>query len=187
MLGGNILFSPEAPDAGRQQPEKLANVPGGWDRERIEKALPYTWGATASFNLGLVASSAPSTCGWQALEKKTMTLEGRRILLVEDEYFIVQDLARAFTAAGAVVVGPSATIADALRQIAATQKLDGAVLDINLQGEMVYPVADALATRGVPFVFTTGYDQGSIPDRFAGRIRCEKPVKPDQVATALFG
>jgi CheY-like chemotaxis protein len=116
-----------------------------------------------------------------------MSLEGRRILLVEDEYFIVQDLARAFAAAGAVVVGPSATAADALRQIAATQKLDGAVLDINLQGEMVYAVADALATRGVPFVFATGYDQESIPERFSGCARCEKPVKPDQVAKALFG
>jgi len=116
-----------------------------------------------------------------------MSLEGRRILLVEDEYFIVQDLARAFAQAGAEVIGPAATVADALRRIAATPKLDGAVLDINLQGEMVYPVADALATRGVPFVFATGYDRENIPDRFSARIRCEKPVKPDQVARALFG
>lgn len=113
-------------------------------------------------------------------------LEQKRILLVEDEYFIVQDMARAFAEAGAEVIGPSATVADALRQIAATPKLDGAVLDINLQGEMVYPVADALVTRGVPFVFATGYDRQSIPDRFAGHSRCEKPVRPDQVARALF-
>lgn len=113
-------------------------------------------------------------------------LEQKRILLVEDEFFIVQDMARAFAEAGAVVIGPAATVADALRQIAATAKLDGAVLDINLQGEMVYPVADALAMRGVPFVFATGYDRETIPDRFSGSSRCEKPVKPDQVARALF-
>jgi CheY-like chemotaxis protein len=116
-----------------------------------------------------------------------VTLEGRRILLAEDEYFIVQDLAQAFAAAGADVIGPAATVVDALRLIVATAQLDGAVLDINLQGEMVYAVADALATRGVPFVFATGYDREAIPERFSNRIRCEKPVKPDQVAKALFG
>lgn len=115
-----------------------------------------------------------------------MTIHGKRILLVEDEYFIVQDLARAFHGAGAVVIGPAANVAEALQLIAATPGLDGGVLDINLRGEMVYPVADALARRGVPFVFATGYDREEIPDRFSDRIRCEKPVKPDQVANALF-
>ena len=114
-------------------------------------------------------------------------LDGRRILLVEDEYFIVRDMARAFAAAGAAVIGPAATVAEALRLIAASGPMDGAVLDINLQGEMVFPVADALTTRGVPFLFATGYDRETIPDRFAHCIRCEKPVKPDQVAKALFG
>lgn len=113
-------------------------------------------------------------------------LEGKRILLVEDEFFIVQDLARAFSAAGAVVLGPCASVADALRLIAATPDLDGAVLDINLQGEMVYPVADALAARGVPFIFATGYDRETIPARFNRDQRCEKPVKPERVAQALF-
>lgn len=116
-----------------------------------------------------------------------MTLKGKRILLVEDEYFIAQDMARAMAEAGAVVVGPAATVAEALRLIAASGALDAAVLDINLQGEMVFPVADALTTRGVPFVFATGYDRESIPERFSRRIRCEKPVRPDRVARALFG
>lgn len=113
-------------------------------------------------------------------------LENRRILLAEDEYFIVQDMARAFAEAGAAVVGPAATVADALRLVAAAGKLDGAVLDINLQGEMIYPVADALVTRGVPFVFATGYDREDIPERFSQYLRCEKPVQPDKIAKALF-
>src|SRR5262245_44105558 len=116
-----------------------------------------------------------------------MKLEGKRILLVEDEYFIVQDLARAFAAAGANVLGPVATVPDALRLVASSGTLDGAVLDINLQGEMVYPVADALINRGVPFVFSTGYDREVIPSRFDAYIRCEKPISPDHVAKALFG
>ena len=113
-------------------------------------------------------------------------MRGKRILLVEDEYFIATDLARAFAAAGADVIGPAATLGEALRLIAANAPLDGAVLDINLQGERVYAVADALATRGVPFIFATGYGSDEIPARFVHCKRCEKPVTPEQVVSALF-
>jgi CheY-like chemotaxis protein len=116
-----------------------------------------------------------------------MNLEDKRILLVEDEYFIVDDLAKAFTAAGATVLGPAASVSEALRLVASSGALDGAVLDINLQGEMVFPVADALMHRGVPFVFSTGYDRVAIPSRFDGYVRCEKPNTAEQVGKALFG
>ena len=115
-----------------------------------------------------------------------MELEGKRILLVEDEYFIVEDLARSFTQAGAIVVGPVATLSEALRLVASSGTLDGAVLDINLQGEMVFPLADVLMTRGVSFVFSTGYNREAIPSRFENIPQCEKPVGPEQVAKALF-
>ena len=116
-----------------------------------------------------------------------MKLDGKRILLVEDEYFIVQDMARTFAAAGAIVLGPAASLAEALRLVASAGALDGAVLDINLQGEMVFPLADVLMNRGVAFVFSTGYDREVIPSRFDGIVRCEKPISPEQVAKALFG
>ena len=116
-----------------------------------------------------------------------MILTGKKVLLAEDEYFIAQDMALAFTAAAAAVIGPAATVAQALRLVMTEPHLDGAVLDINLKGEMIYPVADALAARGVPFVFATGYHSGEIPRRFAHCTRCEKPVKADKVAMALFG
>jgi two-component SAPR family response regulator len=112
---------------------------------------------------------------------------GKRVLLVEDEYFIVQDLVRALKEAGAEVIGPVATVRDALRLVAASAALDGAVLDINLQGDMVYPVADALITRGVPFVFATGYGRESLPARYNAVPRCEKPVEAEKVVKALFG
>lgn len=120
-------------------------------------------------------------------QEKSLFLEGKSILLVEDEYFLVQDMAQAFLAAGAGIVGPAASVADALRLVAAATRVDGAVLDINLRGEMVYPLADVLHARGIPFVFATGYDRESIPERFDGHLRCEKPVRVEKVANALFG
>ena len=64
-------------------------------------------------------------------------------------------------------------------------RLDGAVLDINLRDQRVYPVADALAARGVPFVFLTGYDAWVIPDAHVGVPRCEKPVSSALLARML--
>ena len=113
------------------------------------------------------------------------TLAGRRVLLVEDEYFIAMEMADTFEHAGAEVVGPAASVQQALELLATTERLDGAVLDMNLGGEMALPVADALNARGIPFVFATGYDRSAIPDRFA-QVHCEKPVDPQKVASLLF-
>jgi CheY-like chemotaxis protein len=113
-------------------------------------------------------------------------LAGLTVLVAEDEFFVAEDLVYALEARGAIVVGPVASVAHALERLEATPALDGAVLDINLKGEMVFPVADALLARGVPFVFATGYDQTILPERFASFVRCEKPVDPDDVARALM-
>ena len=126
-------------------------------------------------------------CAAGGRRETMMKLDGKRILLVEDEYFIVQDLERAFLAAGATVLGPVATLPEALQLVASSGALDGAVLDIDLQGEMVFPLADVLMNRGVAFVFSTGYDRQAIPPRFDGCVRCEKPVRAEQVVKALFG
>src|SRR3712207_1291807 len=111
--------------------------------------------------------------------------DGRRVLLVEDEYFIADDMARAFEAGGMEVVGPAASMEDAIQMIEADGPLDGAVLDINLQGEMVFPLADMLVERGIPFVFATGYDRTAIPQRFSGIKRCEKPIEAKKILEAL--
>jgi len=115
------------------------------------------------------------------------SLAGRRVLLVEDEYFIVHDMVRSFEASGAEVIGPAGTLEDALGLVYNNSHIDGAVLDINLHGEVVYPVADELAERGVPFVFATGYDKLVVPGRHSAIKHCEKPVAPETIAAALFG
>jgi ActR/RegA family two-component response regulator len=114
-------------------------------------------------------------------------LRGCRLLIVEDDYLIAVDLSRSLESRGAEIVGPAGSVEGALRLIEAEgNRLDGAVLDINLRDERVYPVADALAARGVPFVFLTGYDAQVIPDTYAGVPRSEKPVSTALLARTLL-
>lgn len=113
-------------------------------------------------------------------------LAGRRVLLVEDEFFIMAEMESSFEEAGAEVIGPAANLDDALSLATQSVHIDGAVLDVNLRGEFSFPVADALQARGVPFVFATGYDEKIIPPRFAGITRCEKPVSASQLAKMLW-
>lgn len=114
-------------------------------------------------------------------------LAGRAVLLVEDDYFIVKQLRQRFEREGAIVVGPVSNVSDALDLIEDAARIDGAVLDVNLQGEMVFPVADALAERGVRFVFATGYDPVEIPARHSAVPHFSKPVDLAGLAEALFG
>lgn len=110
-----------------------------------------------------------------------------RVLVVEDEYFIADDMAKALEKLGAEVVGPVPRRDKALMLLSSGEGIDAAVLDINLRGEEVFPVADALAERGIPFVFATGYDPSSVPVAYADVSRWEKPFNPDALAQALPG
>ncbi len=103
-----------------------------------------------------------------------------RILIVEDEYYLADDLAQQLRAEGAEVVGPVGTLTDAMAQLASARP-DFAVVDMNLHGDMAFPIADRLAEEGVPFLIATGYNSASLPERFAGRPRVEKPFNPDDV------
>ena len=113
------------------------------------------------------------------------SLTGRRVLVVEDEYFLADDLGRALTQLGAEVLGPVATRAEAFELLSTGERIDLAVLDINLQGESVFPVADTLLEQGVPFLFATGYDQTAIPAQYQQVPRWEKPFAPEALAQAL--
>ena len=109
----------------------------------------------------------------------------RRVLVVEDEYFLADDLAQALETLGAQVVGPVPTLEKALALLAG-ERVDAAVLDINLKGHAVYPAADVLREQGVPFVFATGYDRRSVPDAYKDVPRWEKPFRPKDLAKALL-
>lgn len=106
------------------------------------------------------------------------------ILVVEDDYYLASDIARALSGAGAEVLGPCAT-EDAARAEIADTPPTAAVLDINLGGGRSFDLAGDLKRDGVPFVFITGYDQEVIPERFADVARLQKPVEFRHVIGAL--
>lgn len=107
-----------------------------------------------------------------------------RILIVEDEYYLAEDLAEALRGEGADVVGPVGTLAEA-ETVVGSERIDCAILDMNLRGDMAFPVADRLREAGVPFVIATGYNSASLPERFSGIPRVEKPFDPAEVTAVL--
>jgi len=111
-------------------------------------------------------------------------LTGCRVLLVEDEYFVADDLCRALEGCGAEVVGPVPTLDRAL-PLAESESLTCAVLDINLRGESGLQIAEALHRRNVPFVYSTGYDRKSIPDALEGAAHLEKPFRTEDLLRAV--
>ena len=111
-------------------------------------------------------------------------LLGRRILLVEDEVMVSWALEQAIASLECVVVGPAARIGQALAMIE-TEVFDAALLDINLNGEKSDPVADALIARGLPFVFSTGYNRDSAPAGYEGYPRLQKPFSIPELGNVL--
>ena len=111
-------------------------------------------------------------------------LLNRHILLVEDEYLIAWALQDGLQRSGAHVIGPAACVEDALALLE-NEPVDGAILDVSLGREKVFSVAEALAARGIPFVFATGYSD--LPLKWHHIPRFEKPVEAARAALALFG
>lgn len=104
-------------------------------------------------------------------------LRGARILVIEDEYYIADDLRRTLKSAGAEIVGPVATLRQALAQIEAGA-FDCAVVDLNLHGESALPAAHRLREAGKSFAIATGYAPTSVPEEVGDVPRIEKPFDP---------
>jgi two-component SAPR family response regulator len=111
---------------------------------------------------------------------------GKRILVLEDDYLVVEEMVQELAATGADVVGPIANLTKAFDRLNKVPDIRGAVLDINLQGEMVFPLADELVRRGIPFVFATAYDESAVPAAYRQYPRFTKPVDVREVAKVLL-
>lgn len=116
---------------------------------------------------------------------KTPKLNGRRILVVEDDYMIAQDVRRDLEEAGAIVVGPAPTVDAALRLLDIGSEIHAGVLDVNLGKGKSFPVAEALERRGIPFLFATGYNSADIPVEWRHAKVAMKPLRTAFVVELL--
>jgi DNA-binding response OmpR family regulator len=100
-----------------------------------------------------------------------------RVLIAEDEFLVGIQLEEDLRSAGCSTVGPFSTLETATRA-SRFERFDLAILDINLNGDRVYPLADELSERGVPFIFLTGYIAADLPERFRRSPQITKPHDP---------
>ena len=117
-------------------------------------------------------------------QQRTKRLNGTRILVVEDEYYLAADLSRALEDEGALVIGPVGNLSEAQESVASAD-FDCAVIDMNLRGSVAHQVAEQLGQRGVPFLIATGYDRASLPESLQHAPRVEKPFALEEVIDRL--
>lgn len=114
-----------------------------------------------------------------------MSFVGRRVLVVEDEFWVSLETIDVLESIGCEIVGPAVQLAVAIR-LAQSETLDAAVLDINLAGEMIWPVAEELQRRSVPFLFLSAYPRlNVVPALFAAAPRLDKPLEKDRLLRCL--
>lgn len=113
-------------------------------------------------------------------------LQGRRVLVVEDESLVAMLLETILEDMGCTPVGPASNIDEGEALARDEAALDAALLDVNVAGRQVFPVAAALKARGVPFVFSTGYGEGGLPDEWRGNPTIQKPFTEAAIRDALM-
>jgi CheY-like chemotaxis protein len=112
-------------------------------------------------------------------------LKGRRVLVVEDEMMIAMLVEDMLADLGCSVVGPAHGLAAAMDLANDAEDLDVALLDVNLAGQAVFPVADALRARGVPIIFCTGYGDAGLREADRGAPVLQKPYRARDLADTL--
>ena len=111
-------------------------------------------------------------------------LKGCRVLIIEDEYLLADDLERVLRDDGAEVIGPVGRRSEAMRLIDC-DGFDIAIIDLNLRDESAYPLAEELERQGIPFIFATGYASAMIPERYSHILRWEKPYELDGIVEGI--
>lgn len=111
-------------------------------------------------------------------------LSGRSVLVVEDQFLIAEEMRRAVENLGGRVLGPVPSVEKALA-LTVQARPDIGLLDVDLHGQEIYPVADALIEAGAPVIFTTGFDRAAMPAAYQGVPHLDKPVTTHALAAAL--
>ncbi len=116
---------------------------------------------------------------------ESLTFEGVRVLVVEDELLVALNLETVLMEAGCEVIGPIGSLQAAM-EVSESEAPDLAILDINLRGEEVYPVAERLRDRGVPLIFCSGYtDVQGLPEAFRACVKLGKPYGASDIRDAM--
>lgn len=181
--GGPKVFAPKREGFGTKLLKQVAG-------RQLDAKLDFDWKAAglrveATFPPELFVRSEPV----RASDRETMERmdaapsDEKRILLVEDEELVALELSTELTRLGWAIVGPAATLQEA--EALLSKDFDAAVLDVNLRGRLVYPLAQALVERHVPFLFCTGYEMADPEGRFPNAPVIRKPAHPAAVSAAL--
>lgn len=164
----------------------------GFGRRLIERGLAHELGGAASIlfrhdgvvceiNIPTVTALVPKMK--RISESNPASLKGRKILLVEDEMMVAMLVEAVLENEGCTVI--SAGHLEQATLLATEHGLDAAVLDVNLHGKPSYPVADALAARGIPFVFATGYGDVQLLRLYPTHLVLAKPYRPEELIATL--
>jgi len=157
----------------------------GWEADGLRFAMSIPLGEKARPEEA-VAHERPPAAGHNGNGSATRPVgPGNRLLLVEDEALTGMMMSDMLTELGFEVIGPFGRVADAMAAVG-REDFHAAVLDVNLDGEMVYPVADAVVARGVPFVFVTGYSAEGIDRRFAQIPVLQKPIERQMLQSVFI-
>jgi PAS domain S-box-containing protein len=186
---GPKVSAPNAHGFGRTLIEQTVRARGGeasvdyrTDGLSCEIKLPLPDAARPG--IGTAASKIATGPSLLAQPDNRRTLQGKRILVIEDEPLVAMDVESSLTAAGCEVVGPAATLERA-KLLIEESDCDAALLDVNLAGQPVDELATLLTRKNRPFAFVTGYGRDALPSGFRGAVVLGKPFSADQLLATV--
>ena len=118
---------------------------------------------------------------------KGAAIQGMRVFIVEDVALLALLLEDMLSELGCIMVASAQTIAEALSQVTGTLEFDAAILDVHVGSEMIFPVADILVERRVPFIFSSGFSPATLAERYPGTVLLAKPYPAEALAARLAG
>jgi len=125
------------------------------------------------------------TAAVEGREREAAQAPPQRVLIVEDELLVAMELAAGLADEGWSIVGPAGSVEEAFKLVSEEGNLAAAILDINLNGQLAYPIADLLQTRGVPYLFCTGYETPTDDDRYRTATVVQKPASFNVILSEL--
>jgi PAS domain S-box-containing protein len=186
---GPKISAPSAHGFGRTLIEQTVRAHGGdasvhYRRDGLTCEIKLPLPEAARPSMDTAASKIASGPSLLAQLDNRRTLQGKRILVIEDEPLVAMDVESSLTAAGCEVVGPAATLERA-KLLIEESDCDAALLDVNLAGQPVDELATLLTRKNRPFAFVTGYGRDALPSGFRGAVVLGKPFGADQLLATV--